>query len=565
MKTFRSRKVASCAILVLTLLVTLSLAGCGAGQSVTETPPATSTPTPDNSTGGTVTAEPEQVVLPISKEGITLKMFCILDGKASLSLTSLEENAAMKKYEELSGVNIEWSHPSSASSLAESLNVMIASGDIPDIISNIMSASDSLDELIKKGVIMRLNELIDQYGYNLKKAFDENPEFYSQVRTYEGNIGLYPSSRLDEDTRYFESFIMREDWLKQFNLEAPKTVDEWYTVLKTFKTKDPNGNGIDDELPFVSNSNEEMGVSRLSSLWGINANFYKWNATTVLNDKVVFATNTDKFVDYVTAMNKWYQEGLIDPEYVSTDATGWKEKIMTNVGGSFYGKMNGGIATLMGSFDYAKDSDFSLMPVPYAITEDGKSYDMYSQDIFDAGGCAISATTKYPKEAVQWLDYLYSPEGQILASFGVEGLSYTKDSNGVPHYTDLITNNPDGLSMVNAIAKYSLGGMAPRLVNDKHYWTAVMKYDQQKMVYPTVSVSSTERKLPGSLKYSQKDFDRLTKLMADIGTYYKEGLNGFIMGTKPLSEMEAFKKELNSMGLDEAVSIMQKAYDLYIQ
>ncbi len=58
------------------------------------------------------------------------------------------------------------------------------------------------------------------------------------------------------------------------------------------------------------------------------------------------------------------------------------------------------------------------------------------------------------------------------------------DANGVPHYTELITKNPDGLSIVNAIARYAPAGFAPRLVNDQYYWNEIMLYDQQSWCTP---------------------------------------------------------------------------------
>jgi putative aldouronate transport system substrate-binding protein len=64
--------------------------------------------------------------------------------------------------------------------------------------------------------------------------------------------------------------------------------------------------------------------------------------------------------------------------------------------------------------------------------------------------------------------------------------------------------------------------------------------------------------------YSQADFTELNRLMTDIGTYYKEGLHAFIMGTRPLSEMDAFKANLDKMGLKDAIAIMQDAYDRYV-
>ena len=502
--------------------------------------------------------------MPISEETITLSLFSQLDSKASVSIGTMEDNYTMQYYESISGVHIQFFHPSSATSIGEALNVMISSGEYTDLIGSIMNASDGLDTLIENDVILRLNEYIDQYGYYLSQIFEEYPEFYTQVLTYEGNIGLYPTSRLDPSTRYFESFVIRQDWLDTLGLEKPTTVDEWYTVLKAFATRDPNGNGQNDELPFVGNSNEQMGVYRLGSLFGFNACFYKEYACSILDGKVTFAANAPQFEDYVTTMAQWYAEGLLDPEYASTDATSWQEKVLSDLGGCFYGKMNGGIGTLLGSYDYEnRDPDFNLEPIGYAVTEDGNSYDFYSQEIFDQGGIAISTACEHVKEAIQWMDYMYSEEGQIMCSFGEEGVTFEYDDQGVPHYTEMITD-AENLSLVQAIAKYTMGGIAPRMVNDLYYWDAVMSFDQQRMVYDAVSVSTTERKVPQSLKYSMEDQDRLTMLMGDIQTYYQETLNAFIMGTKPISELQQFRDTLNSMGLEEAISIMQASYDSYI-
>lgn len=507
---------------------------------------------------------PESYSMPISEETITLSLFSQLDSKASVSIGTMEDNYTMQYYESISGVHIQFFHPSSATSIGEALNVMISSGEYTDLIGSIMNASDGLDTLIENDVILRLNEYIDQYGYYLSQVFEEYPEFYTQVLTYEGNIGLYPTSRLDPSTRYFESFVIRQDWLDTLGLEKPTTVDEWYTVLKAFATRDPNGNGQNDELPFVGNSNEQMGVYRLGSLFGFNACFYKEYACSILDGKVTFAANAPQFEDYVTTMAQWYAEGLLDPEYASTDATSWQEKVLSDLGGCFYGKMNGGIGTLLGSYDYEnRDPDFNLEPIGYAVTEDGNSYDFYSQEIFDQGGIAISTACEHVKEAIQWMDYMYSEEGQIMCSFGEEGVTFEYDDQGVPHYTEMITD-AENLSLVQAIAKYTMGGIAPRMVNDLYYWDAVMSFDQQRMVYDAVSVSTTERKVPQSLKYSMEDQDRLTMLMGDIQTYYQETLNAFIMGTKPISELQQFRDTLNSMGLEEAISIMQASYDSYI-
>ncbi len=572
-------------LLVVLLVMTTACSGNGGNSGTnsqsTNTSQSTNNSTGTNSTantsqGTTSTAEtsqgtepapsegPEKWDLPITPNKVTLTCFSVLDGKASVSLSSMEENFTVQYYEELSNVHISFQHPSSATTTSEALNNMFVSGQLTDIIFNIQNATDGIDALIENGFILRLNEPIDKWGYYYNEVFKANPAFKASVMTYDGNIGHYATSRLDETTRYFESYVIRKDWLDTLGLAKPTTVQGWYEALTAIKNGDPNHNGQADELPFVSNSNEEMGVYRLSAMFGFNASYYKQMACSIFDDKVVFSSEAPGFTDYITTMNKWYAEGLLDPETFSTDAAGWKEKVLTDRAGSFYGKMNGGIGTLLGSYDYANgDPNFNLEPIQYPFTDaEGISYDFYSQEINDNGGAAISAQCKEVEAAVKYLDYMYSPEGQLMMDMGKEGYTYTVDDKGVAHYTDLITK-AEGLSLVQAIAKYCIGGIMPRMVNDANYWDAVMSYDQQRMVWPTVRDSSTERKCPQHLKYSQEEQSRLNTLMADIETSYKEGVRDFITGNRPLSEIEAFRAQLKNMGLDEAVGIMQTSYDRF--
>lgn len=507
-----------------------------------------------------------ETVMPISEEGTSLSIFVQLADKAAATLTSLDENLTMQYYEKLSGVDIEWQHPSNANTIGEAVNILLASGDLPDIVYNLTYGTENLDTLIENEMILDLTDLIPQYAPNLNKILEENPELRAQVTTYDGHIAMMPGLRLDESTRYFESLIIRDDWLKKLGLEMPTTIEEWYNVLSAIKNGDPNGNGEADELPFVANTNEEMGVYRLSSLWGFNGCFYKQYATSIRDGKIIFAVDAPEFDAWVAEMAKWYEEGLIDSEYVSTDATSWKEKVLTDRAGSFYGKMNGGIGTLLTSYDYETgDPDFSLTPVGYCVTEDGKSYDFYSQEIFDNEGAAISTNCKDVETAMRWIDYMYSPEGQLMASFGVEGETFEYNEEGKPVYAGkVMEDNKTGLGLTNAIAKYTLGGITPRMMNDTPYWEAVMTTEQQRLVYPTVSVSSTERRTPAHLRYSQDDAARLASLMSDIGTYYKENVNAFIMGTRSLDELADFKATLHEqMNLDEAIELMQAAYEAY--
>lgn len=54
---------------------------------------------------------------------------------------------------------------------------------------------------------------------------------------------------------------------------------------------------------------------------------------------------------------------------------------------------------------------------------------------------------------MKFLDYGYTDEGRIFFNFGIEGESYEM-INGYPTYTEMITHDPNGLSMQATLSHY---------------------------------------------------------------------------------------------------------------
>lgn len=54
---------------------------------------------------------------------------------------------------------------------------------------------------------------------------------------------------------------------------------------------------------------------------------------------------------------------------------------------------------------------------------------------------------------VRWLDFFYTEEGSRYQYMGIEGETYEVDEDGTYEYVEEITDNPDGLTLDNAIRK----------------------------------------------------------------------------------------------------------------
>lgn len=560
------------AIVLITIFILSVVVGCSNSRGNTQTQTTDNTQTPSTGTSGTQsddtrpednkTEGPEPLTLPIVDEPLTLSLWVALDSKAAATLTNLNEQLTWQEYEKRTGIHIDFIHPP-AGQEEEQLNLMIASNELPDMIFyGWKTYPGGPQKAIDDGVIIVLNELIEKYAPNLQKIFEgeEGERIKIDSVTDEGYFFMMPGMRVGLEQRLFEGFQARKDWIEKLNLEIPRTIDDWYEMLTAFKTQDPNGNNEADEIPFLGSNSigAYLGITCFLDAWGIYYDFY------VDNGQVKWGPITEEYRDYLETMKKWYSEGLIDPDYmVSSDRKLFDAKVLSNVGGSYYGNMNGYMGRFLGL--KKDDPDFSLTYLPPPVRHEGdKAYSFSTNAAFavKSEGIAITTTCKHPVEAIKWIDYQYSEEGRLLVSFGVEGVTYTMQ-DGNPVYTDLIMNNPDGLPFDQALSKYCSASVVPRLYQDSRYWAQAQIYPSQKEAAQILMGGSYERVMPYVYPTSEESTE-LALIMNEANTYRDEMIHKFITGNISMDEFDNYVNTLKNIGIERAIEIMQNAYNRYM-
>ena len=91
---------------------------------------------------------------------------------------------------------------------------------------------------------MSMDDLIENYTTNAKKYLAEREDIRKIITYTDGHIYSLPSIDESLSTRIPGMLIVNQTWLDRVGLEHPTTVDEFYNMLKTFKEKDANGNGV---------------------------------------------------------------------------------------------------------------------------------------------------------------------------------------------------------------------------------------------------------------------------------------------------------------------------------
>ena len=225
--------------------------------------------------------------------GEALTYWMKLPGNIATSVANYAETPFAKEYMKRTGIEVTYTHPAQGQE-DEALNLLLASGNLPDIIEADWIAKNP-DSMIQKNIIQKLNDIIDNKAPNLNKFLSENPEIDRDVKTDSGNYYAFPFIRNGEKLLNISGLMVRDDWMQELGLEYPETIDEWEKVLTAFKEK----KGA--KCPLVG---DVWTILYFTGAYGIGSDFY------VDNGKIKYGTIESGFGEFLTAMNRWVKERL---------------------------------------------------------------------------------------------------------------------------------------------------------------------------------------------------------------------------------------------------------------
>lgn len=531
------------------------LGGCG-GNTTNSNSNSNTSPSSENAgssvdnSGGNIAFT--DVALPLCEEKETLTIWARNDA-AMLDACGGDPNNApfFKELEERTNVHIEWIIPAVGTE-QEQFNLLMSSDKLPDIMytnpRQQISYPDGLDAAVDDGYFLDLTELLPQYAPNYLAAVAESSEDTQRgVRTDAGrNVLIY--SILQTEQPPFSGFVVRQDWLDELNMSVPETYDDWEAMLTAFKNDYGATAPLSFNALFFWNLATGMGAYAPNDFYQVDGKVHQ-----------AFLDDPEAVREFLTLMNKWYTEGLIDPDFASSTAfVGDPVLVSNNNTGCFFT-----MYTLPASmFLPSMEEGASFSAVNYPVKNTGDTL-QYGQPVpSTTAAYAVTADCKNPELAIRWIDYLFSPEGAMLANYGVENETYTLGSDGKPVFTDVISNNPDGLNYDAAMRTYLLAPSFPvtyydwerelQFVPEKDF---AMCYEWDKCSYDIYYSSYASLTVEENSEYAN--------LFADISTFISENCLSFITGAKSLDEYDSFVETLKGMQLERCVELKQAALDRY--
>jgi putative aldouronate transport system substrate-binding protein len=274
--------------------------------------------------------------------------------------------------------------------------------------------------------------------------------------------------------------------------------------------------------------------------------------------KVHYAYIEPNFKKVLTFLNKLYKEELIDPEYPTNTKPVWLAKMSNGTCGATVDWFtNLTPIENMGKASGDKGIDISMIPPPIGPTGIQMTT---SQQKAVSGFTAISAKSKYKAEITRLFDYFYSPEGNRLMNFGVEGPHYTME-NGKPVYTDMMVKNPNGKSVLQML--FTVGHREWAYKQDINYEDQLLT-DQRSRDARDQYVKYIKPGYP-ILPYTPAERNLMNAKYTEIQTYKDEMVNKFIMGQESLDKFDEFVKKINAMGIKDVLKVQQNAYKRYMK
>lgn len=540
-------------VLLATAMMTGVMAGCGSEQQQ-----GTGTQTSDKTTGGQqetqATEEAVQVTYPI-EGNVTLTLAMVGESVVTSSgATDLFETPFGKAWQEQTGVTIE------VIQLADddAMNLLFAGGELPDLIYYQFGSkyTGGAAKAIKDKIIEPLNDYVE-YLPDMMEALESNPDFIKQTTTDEGKIIGGPFVRGDDMLKTSAGIIIRQDWMDELGLEAPETPDEVYEVLKAFKEE----KGAEVPLTFSSQFGlKTLGLNHgiLTGAFGLpKCDFYQENGT------VHYGFYEQEYKEVLTWLNKLYQDGLLDPNFQTIDNTSVAANMLNGEAGMTIGANGGFLGSWLNTMAET-DAEYDLAGISPLVAKKGDTPMSTHFDNATNGWYLVMTPTCSNKEAAaQFINYGYTEEGSLLFNFGIEGESYTME-NGYPTYTDLIMNNPEGLTAQQAMAQYQRAWYNGPFVQRKEYIEQYYVLEQQKEALKAWSNSNAAEYQMPNVVIADADAAELSKLTADINTYIDEMMVKYISGLVSLDTFETeYLPTLQSMGIERVIEIYQDGLDRY--
>lgn len=345
---------------------------------------------------------------------------------------------------------------------------------------------------------------------------------------------------------YDGGLIMRQDLLEKYGLEAPKTFDDLYTVLKKFKEENP------DSYPLTILAGPRVLYRMTMPSFGVSVGKNGSSGSNTLSwdyaKKEFFpGAISNEYKEYMKFFSKLYKEGLLDPEMADPiDGDKWSQKLATGKSFATYAYYD----QIGGVEGAATEEGFNLQMYPPLAGPAGAHHQPKNKT---GGGIMFPAKTAERKDferLVKTIDEMFfSEENAKLWCLGVEGTTYTMEGDTIK-YSDEILNSPDGVYKSMQL-KYGCGSDVTQLI-----WVnarEMTKYDENysEINARVAAMDEAIQTIPPTPMFDDLTAEEAASLQTPLADAFEVWADAFITGSKDVeAEWDNYVKEMQTLQID---------------
>ena len=431
-------------------------------------------------------------------------------------------------------------------SYGDKKSLLMATNNVPDLMHVF---GGDIVTFAPQNVFTPLNDLIDEFVPNYQKYLDEDPELLKSK--INGELWGFALLRKD-GVEVGKAPVIRTDLLEKHNIPVPETWDELADALLKLKQAYP------DSYPYTVRYGTLNLIAPPAYSFG---NGFRLHYDHDLG-KYRYGSATEEFKQELAYFSKLYEQGILNPDY----ATNSQEAFTANLtsGKSFFFYDNPGWASYLTGLLQKSEPTGKFGLIPLLENQYGQTREYGGQRHHYGNLDVIGANSKHPEEVAKFMNFLYSDEGAMLTSWGIEGEHYSVGADGAPHIL------PEVLERYMAKeaplgSYYSDVGVGQLSVSMLYYDAPSYELDPPLKLLGVYGKSQPYAPQIINAPLSTEEAERAGDINSELETIAEKEYDSFIIGIRPISEYDDIIDELIKNGADELVEIYTDAMAAFLE
>lgn len=444
----------------------------------------------------------------------------------------------------------------------------VTEGGIPDVM--VIDDAGILKTMVENDMVEDLTPYFDTcFSDRIKEIYNSYGEDQFAAAEFDGKIYGLPETDIYSGANFV---WLRRDWMDKLGLEPPRTLDDVENIVRAFIEEDPGENGEGETIGLLCDTkfNAETGIwynmapvfdafGAYPGIW-----FPKEDGT------IEYGSIQPEMKNAVRKLREWYEEGIIDPQFLLRTAPNNAQLVIDGKCGSFFGWWWAPNNPLENAVRADPDADWQ----PYLISNDGGSvintYLPYCSEKY----VVVRKGYEHPEIVMKIISTLYD-----YARYEDKDAAGIRDyfARGVePTATPLVINcdYSDAIFRVTKNLQDVLSGDEDRsILNtiEEGYYNACQSYLDGKNASSadwaayTSRISAVGLLTETEIHYVNEGYTQefQTLVPEDLKEYENECLLKIVMGQRSLREFDQMVDQWYAWGGSQATQEAQKIYEAY--